>query len=60
MGQRCQGGHERVGRCRGQDTGDSGRSQGIKAVEGAVKSVGGKNQEMTSGETEGTGSHRKK
>lgn len=39
--------------------GESGRSQGIKAVEGAEKSVGGKNQDMTSGETEGTGSHRK-
>lgn len=40
--------------------GESGRSQGIKAaVEGAEKSVGGKNQEMTSGETEGTGSPRK-
>lgn len=35
MGQRCNGGHKRVGRCREAGLGGhSGRSRGIKVMEG--------------------------
>lgn len=42
MGQRCQGGHGRVG-SRGQEAGESpGGHGGIRAVEGFEKAAGGK------------------
>lgn len=46
MGQRCQGGHRRVGMCRGQEAGESpGGHGGIRVAKGDVKAAGGKRGE---------------
>ncbi len=47
MGQRCQGGHGRVGKCRGQEAGEGpGGHGGIRVAEGCRKGCRGQEARM--------------